>query len=42
AGARPALLVLLYDGEVVEHVPAEPHDRPVDAVVTPSGVRRFR
>ncbi|MFD5653351.1 5-formyltetrahydrofolate cyclo-ligase [Streptomyces sp. NPDC127039] len=42
AGARPALLVLLYDGEVVAHVPAEPHDRPVDAVVTPSGVRRFR
>lgn len=42
AGARPALLVLLYDGEVVEHVPAEPHDRPVDAVWTPSGVRRFR
>ncbi|CAM5295226.1 5-formyltetrahydrofolate cyclo-ligase OS=Streptomyces tendae OX=1932 GN=GUR47_27390 PE=3 SV=1 [Streptomyces tendae] len=24
------------------HVPAQPHDRPVDAVVTPSGVRRFR
>ncbi|WP_217163716.1 5-formyltetrahydrofolate cyclo-ligase [Streptomyces sp. AC512_CC834] len=42
AGARPALLVLLYDGEVVAHVPALPHDRPVDAVVTPSGVRRFR
>ncbi|MYS72665.1 5-formyltetrahydrofolate cyclo-ligase [Streptomyces sp. SID5926] len=42
AGARPALLVLLYDWEVVAHVPAEPHDRPVDAVVTPSGVRRFR
>ncbi|KOT95603.1 5-formyltetrahydrofolate cyclo-ligase [Streptomyces sp. NRRL F-4711] len=42
AGARPALLVLLYDREVVERVPAEPHDRPVDAVVTPSGVRRFR
>ncbi len=42
AGARPALLVLLYDGEVVDRVPAEPHDRPVDAVVTPSGVRRFR
>ncbi|MFD5282201.1 5-formyltetrahydrofolate cyclo-ligase [Streptomyces rubrogriseus] len=42
AGARPALLVLLYDREVVAHVPAEPHDRPVDAVVTPSGVRRFR
>ncbi|WP_395577230.1 5-formyltetrahydrofolate cyclo-ligase [Streptomyces sp. BK79] len=42
AGARPVLLVLLYDGEVVAHVPEEPHDRPVDAVVTPSGVRRFR
>jgi 5-formyltetrahydrofolate cyclo-ligase len=41
SGARPALLVLLYDSEVVAHVPAEPHDRPVDAVVTPSGVRRF-
>ncbi|MET8567798.1 5-formyltetrahydrofolate cyclo-ligase [Streptomyces sp. NPDC004783] len=42
AGARPALLVLLYDREVVARVPEEPHDRPVDAVVTPSGVRRFR
>ncbi|OUD02716.1 5-formyltetrahydrofolate cyclo-ligase [Streptomyces swartbergensis] len=42
AGARPALVVLLYDAEVVAHVPEEPHDRPVHAVVTPSGVRRFR
>ena len=42
AGAHPALVVLLYDSEVVERVPEEPHDRPVDAVVTPSGVRRFR
>ncbi|MFE5816522.1 5-formyltetrahydrofolate cyclo-ligase [Streptomyces sp. NPDC056479] len=41
AGARPVLVVLLYDSEVVEHVPEEPHDRPVHAVVTPSGVRRF-
>ncbi|MFH9730541.1 5-formyltetrahydrofolate cyclo-ligase [Streptomyces sp. NPDC017260] len=41
AGARPALLVLLYGSEVVAQVPEEPHDRPVDAVVTPSGVRRF-
>jgi 5-formyltetrahydrofolate cyclo-ligase len=41
AGAHPALVVLLYDSEVVEHVPAEAHDRPVQAVVTPSGVRRF-
>ncbi|MER7900627.1 5-formyltetrahydrofolate cyclo-ligase [Streptomyces sp. NPDC096046] len=42
AGAHPALVVLLYDSEVVEHVPEEAHDRPVHAVVTPSGVRRFR
>ncbi|WP_107093207.1 5-formyltetrahydrofolate cyclo-ligase [Streptomyces sp. MMG1121] len=41
AGARPRLVVLLYDAEVVAHVPAEAHDRPVHAVVTPSGVRRF-
>ncbi|MET9133984.1 5-formyltetrahydrofolate cyclo-ligase [Streptomyces antibioticus] len=41
AGARPALVVLLYDTEVVAHVPAEAHDRPVRAVVTPSGIRRF-
>ncbi|WP_037852701.1 5-formyltetrahydrofolate cyclo-ligase [Streptomyces sp. NRRL S-340] len=41
ADAHPALVVLLYDREVVWHVPAEPHDRPVQAVVTPSAVRRF-
>ncbi|MFW6724397.1 5-formyltetrahydrofolate cyclo-ligase [Streptomyces sp. MAR4 CNY-716] len=37
----PALVVLLYDGEVLDHVPAEPHDRPVTAAVTPSAVHRF-
>ncbi|WP_327396361.1 5-formyltetrahydrofolate cyclo-ligase [Streptomyces phaeochromogenes] len=42
AGADPALVVLLYDSEVVDRVPEEPHDRPVHAVVTPSGVHRFR
>ncbi|ELP64120.1 5-formyltetrahydrofolate cyclo-ligase [Streptomyces turgidiscabies] len=42
SGVDPALVVLLYDSEVVPRVPAEPHDRPVHAVVTPSGVRRFR
>ncbi|MGV9253281.1 5-formyltetrahydrofolate cyclo-ligase [Streptomyces sp. NPDC003697] len=41
AGAHPALVVLLYDPEIVRHVAGEPHDRPVHAVVTPSGVRRF-
>ncbi|MET8408946.1 5-formyltetrahydrofolate cyclo-ligase [Streptomyces sp. NPDC005195] len=42
AGTDPVLVVLLYDTEVVEDVPREPHDRPVHAAVTPSGVRRFR
>lgn len=32
---------LLYDGELVERVPADEHDRRVDAVVTPSGVTRL-
>ncbi|WP_399089716.1 5-formyltetrahydrofolate cyclo-ligase [Streptomyces sp. BBFR2] len=41
AGAHPATVVLLYDGEVLDEVPAEAHDRPVDAAVTPSEVWRF-
>ncbi|HEY9374978.1 MAG TPA: 5-formyltetrahydrofolate cyclo-ligase [Streptomyces sp.] len=41
AGAHPALVVLLYANEVVARVPEEPHDHPVQAVVTPQGVRRF-
>ncbi|MEU3184434.1 5-formyltetrahydrofolate cyclo-ligase [Streptomyces sp. NPDC006923] len=41
AGAEPTLAVLLYGDELVARVPAEPHDRPVRAVVTPEGVRRF-
>ncbi|WP_413758558.1 5-formyltetrahydrofolate cyclo-ligase [Streptomyces sp. MMBL 11-3] len=42
AAADPALVVLLYDREVVAHVPGEAHDRPVHAAVTPSAVHRFR
>lgn len=41
AKAEPALVVLLYAHEVVTRVPEEPHDHPVQAVVTPDGVRRF-
>ncbi|MGZ2358286.1 5-formyltetrahydrofolate cyclo-ligase [Streptomyces sp. 372A] len=41
AGAVPALIVLLYANEVTARVPAEPHDFPVNAVVTPQGPRRF-
>ncbi|GAA1805478.1 5-formyltetrahydrofolate cyclo-ligase [Planosporangium flavigriseum] len=33
------VVVPLYEGELVDRLPAEPHDRPVDAVVTPTGVR---
>ncbi|MFC8450917.1 5-formyltetrahydrofolate cyclo-ligase [Kitasatospora sp. NPDC057223] len=40
AGARPLLATLLYEDELLESVPAEPHDLPVDAAVTPSGVHR--
>lgn len=32
---------LLYDGELLDRVPAQAHDRPVSAVVTPSGVTRL-
>ncbi|MES4886789.1 5-formyltetrahydrofolate cyclo-ligase [Streptomyces sp. NPDC096012] len=41
AGRHPRLVVLLYDAEVVAHVPVEAHDKPVHAVVTPSGAHRF-
>jgi 5-formyltetrahydrofolate cyclo-ligase len=44
ARVGPAILTvaLLYDGELVEALPAEPHDRPVRAAVTPSaGLVRF-
>lgn len=33
---------LLYDDELVEEVPTGPHDRPVTAVATPSGITRLR
>lgn len=33
---------LLYDDELLDVVPAEPHDRPVTAVATPNGVTRLR
>lgn len=34
--------VLLHDGEVLASVPAEPHDVPVAAAATASGLTRFR
>ncbi|ONK13681.1 5-formyltetrahydrofolate cyclo-ligase [Streptomyces sp. MP131-18] len=42
AGEHPDLVALVYGHEVVEELPREPHDLPVDAAVTPEGVHRFR
>jgi 5-formyltetrahydrofolate cyclo-ligase len=33
---------LLHDGEILDRVPAAPHDRPVTAAVTPAGISWFR
>jgi 5-formyltetrahydrofolate cyclo-ligase len=33
--------VLLFDGEMLDAVPAENHDQPVDAAATPAGLVRF-
>ena len=38
APAAPLVVALLHDGELVDEVPAEPHDRPVHGVLAPSGV----
>lgn len=35
-------IAVVYDGELVDRVPAEPHDTRVGAVVTPSGLRFLR
>jgi 5-formyltetrahydrofolate cyclo-ligase len=35
-GARALVVALLYDGELRNTVPAQPHDRPVDGVIRPS------
>jgi 5-formyltetrahydrofolate cyclo-ligase len=36
-GARPRILALLHEGELVDRVPAEPHDRRVHGAITPRG-----
>lgn len=37
----PPVFAVVYDDEVLDSVPAEGHDRPVDGVVTPSQTREF-
>lgn len=36
---RPPAYAVVFDSEFVDVVPSEPHDQPVDGVVTPSAVR---
>jgi 5-formyltetrahydrofolate cyclo-ligase len=36
-GRPPLVVALLHDGELVDAVPAEPHDRPVHGAITPRG-----
>lgn len=36
--ALPPIIAVVFDDELLESVPAEPHDHPVDAAVTPSQV----
>lgn len=38
---RPPVYAVIFDDELVEEVPTESHDMPVDGVVTPGGIRRF-
>ncbi|WP_042365010.1 5-formyltetrahydrofolate cyclo-ligase [Streptacidiphilus neutrinimicus] len=42
SGSTARLVTLLFDTELVPDLPAEVHDRPVDAVVTPRRTLRFR
>ncbi|QEO09401.1 5-formyltetrahydrofolate cyclo-ligase [Protaetiibacter larvae] len=37
----PPVYALIYDDELVDEVPTERHDMPVDGVVTPSGIVSF-
>ena len=40
--ARGLVVALLHEGELVDELPAEPHDMPVHAVALPSGLVRLR
>jgi 5-formyltetrahydrofolate cyclo-ligase len=37
----PPVYAVIYDDELVDAVPTEPHDMPVDGVVTPGGIVSF-
>lgn len=38
---RPPAYGVVFDDELLDDVPRQPHDQPVDGVVTPGGIRRF-
>lgn len=38
---RPPVYAVIFDGELVERVPTELHDKAVDGVITPSGITTF-
>jgi 5-formyltetrahydrofolate cyclo-ligase len=40
-GVTASVVALVYDDELVDEVPVEPHDRRVDAVLRPSGLLRL-
>ena len=39
--ARPLMVAIVHDDEVVDELPAETHDHPVDAVLTPTRIIRI-
>lgn len=39
--AGPPVFAVVFENELVDNVPALPHDRAVDGVITPAGVTRF-
>ncbi|GAA1686273.1 5-formyltetrahydrofolate cyclo-ligase [Microcella alkalica] len=38
---RPPVFAVVFDDELVDELPSEPHDERVDGIVTPSGTTRF-
>jgi 5-formyltetrahydrofolate cyclo-ligase len=42
AGITAPLVAVVYDEELLEAIPVEPHDRPVAAVLRPCGLTRLR
>lgn len=41
-GLNPRLIGIAFDLQNVEEIPAEPHDMPLDAILTESGYKPFR